>query len=222
MPHHVTLDLADADEAIRGAMERGHTRAELFRRGGAAVVAGGLVIGGLPSIALGAPSRQQDIEILNFALLLEFLEAAFYTEAVDRGQLTGDTRDFARVVRDHEQAHVEFLQEALGSRAISRPTFDFMDTTSNPDKFRATSIILEDTGVSAYNGQGPRLTKPTLAVAGTIVSVEARHAAWIRRIVGSPDYQAGARSYPAPASLDPALTKAQVESAVAATGFIKG
>ena len=75
--------------------------------------------------------------------------------------------------------------------------------------------------MSAYNGQGPNLTKATLAAAATIVSVEARHAAWIRRIVGGPGYAAGASSYPAPAALDTALTRAQVEQAVAATGFVK-
>ena len=146
LPEHVTLDLADPDAAIRGALARGHTRADLFRRGGAAVVAGGLVIAGLPSIALGAPSKAQDIEILNFALLLEFLESEFYVRAVAGGALSGETLEFARVVRDHELAHVEYLQTALGSKAIAKPTFDFMDTTTNADKFRATSIVLEDTG----------------------------------------------------------------------------
>ena len=54
------------------------------------------------------------------------------------------------------------------------------------------------------------------------MSVEARHAAWIRRIVAGPDYADGKKSYPAPAALDKAKTKAQIEAAVGQTGFIQG
>lgn len=125
-------------------------------------------------------------------------------------------------MRDHELAHVDFLKSALGSKAGAKPKFDFKGTTSDPDMFRATAIALEDTGVAAYDGQGPRLTKKTLAAAATIVSVEARHVAWIRRIVGSPDYRDGRKSYPAPAAVDKALTRKQVEAIVAKTGFIEG
>ena len=134
------------------------TRAQFFRRaivGGGAFLAGGLLIGGLPKVALGAPSAPQDVEILNFALLLEYLESEFYVEAVNKGALSGRDRSaFATTVRDHELAHVDFLQNALGSAARAKPTFDFKDTTSDARKFLATAIVLEDTGVAAYNGQG--------------------------------------------------------------------
>ena len=227
MSEPLTLDLLDKDGAIREALDEGmqSTRAQLFRRsiiGGGTFLAGGLLIGGLPKIALGAPSAKQDVDILNFALLLEYLESEFYIRAVNGGALNGDARllNFATVVRDHEVAHVNFLQNALGNAANPKPTFDFKDTTTNVDKFRATAIVLEDTGVAAYNGQGPRLTKGTLAAAAQIVSVEARHAAWIRHIVSAPAYPNKPASYPAPAALDPALSKAQVEAAVGATGFI--
>ena len=76
--------------------------------------------------------------------------------------------------------------------------------------------------MAAYNGQGPRLRPRTLAAAAQIVSVEARHAAWIRHIVAGPDYADGPSSYPAPGALDAAKTKKQIEAAVAATGFIGG
>jgi len=229
MSEPLTLDLLDKDGAIREALDEGmqSTRAQLFRRsiiGGGTFLAGGLLIGGLPKIALGAPSAAQDAEILNFALLLEYLESEFYIRAVDGGALNGNARllNFATVVRDHEVAHVNFLQNALGSAANPKPTFDFKDTTTNAAKFAATSIVLEDTGVAAYNGQGPRLTKGTLAAAGQIVSVEARHAAWIRHIVAGPGYPNAPADYPAPAVLEKALTKAQVEAAVGQTGFITG
>ncbi len=230
MSEPLTLDLLDKDGAIREALDEGiqGTRAQFFRRsiiGGGTFLAGGLLIGGLPKIALGAPSAQQDVEILNFALLLEYLESEFYIDAVNKAALSGlSPRElaFATTVRDHELAHVDFLRDALGSSARAKPTFDFRDTTSDRAKFLATSVVLEDTGVAAYNGQGPRLRKPTLAAAAQIVSVEARHAAWIRRIVAGPSYPNAPEDYPAPAALDPALTKAQVEQAVAETGFITG
>jgi hypothetical protein len=230
MSEPLTLDLLDRDGAIREALDEGiqGTRAQFFRRsiiGGGTFLAGGLLIGGLPKIALGAPSAQQDVEILNFALLLEYLESEFYIDAVNKAALSGlSPRElaFATTVRDHELAHVDFLRDALGSSARAKPTFDFRDTTSDRAKFLATSVVLEDTGVAAYNGQGPRLRKPTLAAAAQIVSVEARHAAWIRRIVAGPSYPNAPEDYPAPAALDPALTRAQVEQAVAATGFVTG
>jgi len=226
MPHHVTLDVADPDEVIRGAMTRGHTRADFFRRGaiaGGTLIAGGVAIGGLPGIALGKPSASQDVEILNFALLLEYLESEFYVQAVANNKLQPKVLEFARTVRDHELAHVEYLAKALGSKAIGKPTFDFGDTVKDNWKFLATATVLEDTGVTAYDGQGTRLTRNTLAAAATIVSVEARHAAWVRHIMYAPaGYGNAPYEYPAPSALQPYKTKDQVTEAVTATGFIKG
>jgi hypothetical protein len=226
MPHHVTLDVADPDEVIRGAIQRGHTRADFFRRGaiaGGTLIAGGVAIGGLPGIALGKPSASQDVEILNFALLLEYLESEFYVQAVANNKLQPKVLEFARTVRDHELAHVEYLAKALGSKAIGKPTFDFGDTVKDNWKFLATATVLEDTGVTAYDGQGTRLTKATLAAAATIVSVEARHAAWVRQIMyGAAGYGNAPYEYPAPSALQPAKSKDQVTEAVTATGFIKG
>jgi hypothetical protein len=218
MPDVVSLDLVDKDEAIRAALDdnRASTRAELFKKaivGGGAFAAGGLLIGGLPHVALGAPSAKQDAAILNFALLLEYLESEFYVDAVNRGALSGETLTFATTVRDHELAHVAFLQKALGSAAIAKPGFDFKGTTSDQATFQATAIVLEDTGVAAYDGQGPRLRRKTLPAAASVVSVEARHAAWIRHIVGKS---------PAPSAFDFPKSRKQVEAAVAATGFIQG
>jgi hypothetical protein len=217
MPEHLTLEAVDVDGAIREALDDKKTSSRLsFLQkavvGGGTIAAGGVLLGGLPKLSLAAASPAQDVEILNFALLLEYLEAEFYTQAVAGGALSGETLAFARVVGAHERAHVAFLRKALGSKANPKPTFDFKGTTENMAKFQATAVVLEDTGVSAYNGQGPRLTKKTLPAAASIVSVEARHAAWIRDIVRKP---------PAPLAFDKALTKQQVEAAVGRTGFIQ-
>ena len=217
MPDHLTLDLVDQDGAIREALDEVQSSSRLgFLKhavvAGGTIAAGGVLLGGLPRLAIGAPGPAQDVAILQFALTLEYLEAAFYTDAVKQGALSGETLQFARVVGAHERAHVAYLKKALGSKAQKSPTFDFKGTTEDQGKFQATAVLLEDTGVAAYNGQGPNLTKKTLAAAGSIVSVEARHAAWIRDIVGK---------NPAPVAFDKAKTKAQILSAVKSTGFIQ-
>lgn len=215
----------DAESAKKQALDGGHsTRSELFKKavlGGGTFVAGGLLIGGLPKVALAAPSARQDVKILNFALVLEYLESEFYIRAVNNGILSGELLEFATTVRDHEVAHVQFLKGALGDAAVDKPTFDFGDTVTDVAKFVATSVVLEDTGVAAYNGQAVRLRKPTLAAAASIVSVEARHAAWIRHIAFGPNYD-GAAQYPAPVAFDDLASKRQILKAVGSTGFIQG
>ena len=218
MSDHLTLELVDQDGAVREALDEVASSSRLgFLKhavaAGGTIAAGGVLLGGLPKLAIGAPGPAQDAEILKFALTLEYLEAAFYTEAVKMGALNGETLQFARVVGAHERAHVAYLKKALGAKAQASPTFDFKGTTEDQGKFQATAVLLEDTGVAAYNGQGPNLTKKTLAAAGSIVSVEARHAAWIRDIVGK---------NPAPVAFDKPKTKAQILAAVKSTGFIQG
>ncbi|CAN5324996.1 hypothetical protein BH20ACT13_BH20ACT13_23340 [soil metagenome] len=179
---------------------------------GGAVTAGGAVLGALPRLASSAPSPAQDVKILNLVLLLEYIESAFYAEARARGALRGELREFVRVVGAHEQQHLSALKGALGSKARKEPRLRFGNATNDPDAFVAAAIELEDTSVAAYNGQATNLTKPTLAVAAKIVSVEARHAAWIRAIAGKP---------PAADATDPSLTQAQVQAALQKTGFLR-
>jgi hypothetical protein len=207
------LDVAAAARAARA--EPGLTRTRLLQRavvGGGGVVAGGVLLGGLPGVAPAARSKAQDVKILNLVLQLEELEAAFYADAEARGVLRGELAEFARVVGEHERAHVAFLRKALGDQAESKPTFNFGNTTSDRDRFVATAAFLEDTAVAAYNGQAANLTKPVLQAAATIVSVEARHAAWIRDIVGQPA---------SPDATDAPATERQVRRALAKTGFMK-
>jgi hypothetical protein len=170
-------------------------------------------VGGIGAQALGSGSRLGDVAILNFALEMEELQAALYAQALQHAGLTGELAQYARVVGGHERAHVAFLRETLGSRAKPAPAFDFGDAVTNSDRFAATARSLEDLGVAALDGQAGNLTKPSLAAVATIVSVEARHAAWIRDLLGE---------LPAPAAANPAQTAAQVTAAIRRTGFVKG
>ena len=128
-----------------------------------------------------------DVGILNYALALEQLEAEFYTRAVDAkpSGLDADAMGILDDLRKHEAVHREFFFTALGKNAIPRLSFDFssVDFTSGDSVLEAARKI-EDLGVSAFNGAGQLLTNPEfLAVAGKIVSVEARHAAAIRDLL---------------------------------------
>jgi hypothetical protein len=182
-----------------------------------AALAGGAGVGVLrhsavAAAASGEPSPAQDRAIFNFALLLEYLQAAFYTQAVQAGKLTGEVRGFAEVVSEHERAHVEYLRKALGTHARPRPEFDFRDAVRNQSAFLKAAVLLENTGVLAYNGQAPNLTKPALAAAAEIVSVEGRHAAWISSLAGVP---------PAPRAADVGAPSPEVVRKLRSTGFLK-
>jgi Ferritin-like domain len=162
------------------------SRANLLKIG--AVGVGVTVFGGLagarPTSAMAAPSAKQDMAILNYALLLEYLQADFYKGALAHAPLRGELREFAEVVGDHERQHVDFLKKTLGKNADPKPTFSFRDAIRQSDKFAHTATVLEDAGVLAYNGEASNLTRNSLAAAASIVSVEGRHAAWIRDITG--------------------------------------
>jgi hypothetical protein len=191
------------------------SRGKLLKRAlaaGGMVVAGGVVIAGLPKFAVSAPSPAQDAEILNFALQLEYMESAFFTQGAARGRLTGELREFAVIVRDHERAHVAFLRNALGPKARKRPTFDFGEATRDPTVFTSAAVALQDLMVAAYNGQAANLTTSAFASAAKIVSVEARHAGWIRAIAGN---------NPAPKATDVPKSAAEVTAAVNATKFVE-
>ena len=125
----ITLEMLDKDGAVQEAANAVNpagesTRADFFKTaaiGGGALIAGGVVFGGLPALALGAPSKKQDVAILNYALTLEFLETAFYKEARAKAGLKGETAQFAKVAGAHEAAHVKALQGVLRARPSSRP-----------------------------------------------------------------------------------------------------
>ena len=157
-----------------------------------------------------AQGSDGDIEILNFALTLEYLEAAFYEQALQETKgLSSEVMDLAKLVGEHEQEHVEALSGAikdLGGKPVKAPGVDFGDAFSSEEAFLGLAVVFEDTGVSAYNGAGPAIkSKDLLATAGAIVQVEARHAAAIRFYAGE---------MPAPDAFDPTLTVDEVLKAV--------
>ena len=128
-----------------------------------------------------------DTGILNYAYVLEQLEAAFYIQviATPYADITDGEKALLTDIRDHEIAHREFFKAALGGGAIPALEVDFssIDFTKR-DSVLGTAKAFEDLGVSAYNGAGPLLTsKEYLTLAGKIVSVEARHAAFLRDLI---------------------------------------
>lgn len=179
----LTLDELDRDGALSEGFARlkGSSRAELLR--------GALVGGGALALALAAPqaadAKWTDTDILNFALSLEYLQADFYTEVERLDVLKGDLARQAKVVGAHERAHVKAFKEVLGNKAIKKPRFDFRGATESQGAFRRTAVAFEDLAVAAYKGQAPNITKRSYLVpALAIHAVEARHAAWIRRLAG--------------------------------------
>jgi hypothetical protein len=213
----LAVHIEQPEAAIEAALDEkaSETRSDLIRRAlvaGGTLALGGVTIAGLPRLARSAPSPSQDVRILNLVLLLEYLEEAFYADAVRRGVLKGELRQYAQIVGGHEQAHVAFIEKTLGSAARRKPRLAFGDATSDPRKFTAAALALEDLSVAAYNGQAANLTKGALAAAARIVSVEARHAAWIRFIAGE---------VPAPQPTDKPATADQVTTTLDATKFVR-
>jgi hypothetical protein len=217
------LETVDRDGAIRETAEKAGLN-PLTRRG--ALVTGGAAtavaaFAAVPGSALAstrprATLAASDVAILNYALTLEYLESAFYAEALSQGALTGKLLAFAKVVAAHEATHVTTLKGVLGSKAVAKPTFDFKGTTTKATTFAATSLALETTGVAAYLGQGANVkSNAVLGDAVAILAVESRHMAWIADIIGG-----GGKPSPSPLPFSVPLTMAQVLAVVKKTGFI--
>jgi hypothetical protein len=175
-----------------------------------------------------------DIDVLNYALTLERLEANFYTEGLKRfapadftnsqfsqnlgninglfgDSVTGDVFSYLLLIRDHEQTHVQTLIRTITSLGgTPKPACTYNFTYNSIDDFLAIGKVLEDTGVSAYDGAINLIKSPALVTAAaTIATVEGRHAAYLRLITGD---------IPFPNAFDPAKTMADVLAA--AGGFI--
>lgn len=191
--------------------------------GGVTAVLGVAATSGVLSAQSGGstqtPSPANDLNILNYALTLELLEATFYTQGLARFSstefnqseasralvtasglgasdmpLSGEVGtglaqnlySYLSLIRDHEQAHVRTLTAVirrLGGTPVTAPRFQF--PYENADQFIALAAVLENTGVSAYNGAIPMISSAALVTASaTIATVEARHAAYLNRVRG--------------------------------------
>jgi rubrerythrin len=182
MRHHHTAAAPELEAIEVG----GHTRSAFLLRGtlAAGALLGTGALSPLVSRAL-AQGEGGDIDVLNYALTLEVLEATFYARGLKEvGGLDGATKRLATEIRDNEMEHVKTLTatiEQLGGTPVEAPKLDFGGAFASRASFLKTANTLEDTGVSAYNGAAPQIqSEDVLSAAGTIVQVEARHAALIR------------------------------------------
>jgi rubrerythrin len=208
MSSQINLEEIDRDGAVRETsatasegLSSGDTRLDFVKKAGlagGAVMGGGAVLSALaPGTALAKGSHGRppksfgagDVGILNYALTLEYLEAAFYNEASANQASTGFIKNtqaqaaLQRVTAD-ENAHVQALRKALGKKAVKQPSFNFMGTTSDEASFLNTAFALENEGVHAYAGQALNLKSvKAIKAALSIITIEARHASVFGLIV---------------------------------------
>jgi hypothetical protein len=161
-------DLSRSDVILKGALAAG-------------AVYGTFMVAPFVRSAFAMGGGSTDVEILNFALTLEYLESAFYEEAMKKVKATGELKKLLPLLASDEKQHVAALKgtiEKLGGKPVAKPTFDF--EYSGTSGFLKLAETFENTGVGAYNGAAPSIkSKEVLAAAGSIVQIEARHAAAI-------------------------------------------
>jgi hypothetical protein len=224
----VNGDIAEVHHNAVEGLDSGDTRLSFLKKaglGGAAVMGSGALLAALtPAGAMAASGKGRppasfgkgDIGILNYALTLEYLEAAFYNECTKNKVAKGAQESaFLKTATTDENAHVAFLKKALGSKAVAAPKVEFGSATSK-GSWIATSYALENTGVHAYSGQVLNISNPAyVAAAASILTIEARHAS-----------VAGLLLKPTPKSMTPdgpfdtPYTAAEVLKVVEGTGFL--
>ena len=173
-----------------------------------------LAIGSMFKTAYGQTTATVE-QVFQYALTLEYLEAEFYVRGVAAAGLipAGASVGAITTIRDHENQHVAFLRTALqglGKTPVAKPTFDFSagngsgtgpfrTVFTNYDIFLAVAQVFEDTGVRAYKGQAGNLMaaedKPLLEYALQIHSIEARHAAVVRRLLNTRGFAPGLKGW---------------------------
>jgi hypothetical protein len=208
-----TLAAIDVDGALRetAATAVRSTRRELLRAGPLLGALGaGLLTAGGARAASGL--TRNDIAILRFDLALEYLQAGLYTEAERLGAVKPRTLAFSRVVGAHERAHAAAIKSFLGSKALRSPAFDYRGVTENDAAFVKTAVAFEDLTAALLKWQAPRLdSRSIVAAVLTLHSVETRHAAWIRHIVGV---------LPAANAFDQPAPQHQMAELIASTKFV--
>jgi rubrerythrin len=209
----LTLGAVDPDEALTDVIGRlhGSTRAGFLRT---AAIGGAAMLSTLATPSEAA-AEVSDVDILHFGLRFERLQATFYTQAEELGTIatmSAAKREWARTLGAHERAHVRIIKKVLGPKAEPRPFFDFGEDNETDAAFTRTAVAMEDLTVALLTGVMPQVQDRGLAAAlFGLLTVEARHAAWARNIVGA---------VPAAAAFDKPRTLRSVQGAVKRTRFI--
>lgn len=196
-------DLVETDDRVAMLLENPSSsgRRKFLFQAGSATLATSLFIAACKKTESGSGTNTNfnfgtgDIAILNYAYALEQLEAAFYAQviATPYSGISSAEQSMLTDIMYHEIAHRDFFQQAIGTSAIGALTVNFskIDFTSRASVL-AAAMSFEDLGVSAYNGAGVYIANPAyLTLAGKIVSVEARHAAYIRDLVTAQTFASG-------------------------------
>ena len=161
-----------------------------FLKGSAAVIPSTVAIQMLGTRWAFAQSADfgSDVDVLNFALTLEFLEAEFYRQGNGMNLVSGKEADYLQQIGADENAHVALLSDTinqLGGTPVEAPGVDFGDAFSSRDAFLGLAFTFENTGVKAYLGAAGFIKdKALLQAAAGIFGVEARHAAIIGNLLG--------------------------------------
>lgn len=180
--------------------------------GGGALV---LTLGNRVAFAQSTPTADapfaDDLEVLNYALTLEHLEAAFYRDGIALYSAYGtdifglSTDENLAAIAQHEVDHVDTLTKVitdLGGEPVAEGAYNFADAYASAEAFLATAAAVENLGVQAYDGAGQYISNPDLlAAAGSIVAVEARHAAYLNAITGAMPFPAAFETPLAPAEV---------------------
>lgn len=177
------------------SFDRDQDRRNFLKWAGLVGVGSTLAVGGFSRVFASAQAEDSDLEILNYALTLEYLEADFYTQGVDSGVVSGRELALIQPIRDHENAHVEALTatiQELGGTPVKSPKTKYPNGTFN-DKatFLKTASTFEELGVTAYHGQVTLIKSvDILAPAAAIAGVESRHAAVLADLTGGNPFPA--------------------------------
>lgn len=127
------------------------------------------------------------LDVLNYALTLEYLEAEFYRQGNRAALLDGKAASYLKTIQEDEEAHVWALTdtiEKLGGTPVPAPEVDFAEAFDSSESYLETAYTFENLGVQAYLGAAPSLfqEKELLSAAASIFGVEARHAAIIGQL----------------------------------------
>lgn len=213
----LTLEQLDGDGAIQESIAGlyGDSRANFLRK---AVVGGATLIAALakvPPLLAEQHSKESDVHIFQYALNFEYLQATFYTETERAGtvaRMAARKAVWAKTLGAHERAHVKIIKHVLGPAATKRPFFDFHGNTEDEGRFTRTAVAMEDLTTALLTGVTPALrSRALVAAAFSLLTVEARHAAWARHISGI---------VPVAGPFDRAKPVSEVDRIVGSTHFI--